>query len=261
MSVKGEMASLRVDQIKFENPTKDPKDFARIYEMLVVTEDLLMNGDPSGVKGMCSAILKIRPDVSRAHEFLGAVTGYEEGDQRQNHFLLALRYDSGSTVAHFSLGNVQARKGDLQLAERHFREAVYLANREDLPKDSLVKSLTSFGYFPPMMFKTTLHLADTLRELRRLEDATQTYYDALYLDTLVPDSPQIQQVKAEAFTRLGEILGWQQRYDDAINAHQDALALSPGMKAALRGINIILNGQAMAESVKPKKDEDAEEND
>ena len=242
ISIEGEMESFGVDQIKFESGAADPEDFVRIHEMLLVAEDLLMKGDRRGVEEMCGSILKIRPDVSRAHELLGGVTSYEEGDKRRDHFLAAVLADRRSTVAHFSLGNVYGRKGDIQKTERHFRESLYLARREDLPDSSLVKALTSFGYFPPLLFETMLHEADALHMLRKLEESVELYYEWKDLESLLPDSPQRKQLKAAGLCRLGRTLGWLQRYDDAINVYQDSQVLAPGNKEAQAGIDLILNG-------------------
>lgn len=263
MSKKGEMVSWGVEDIKFEAGAKDPKDFVRIHEMLVLAEEFLARGDRRGVEGMCVSVLKIRPDVSRAHELLGGVTPYEEIEKRRGHFVAALRHNTQSRVTHFSLGNIYARQRRLQESERHFREAMYLARREHMPDDSLVKALTSFGHFPPLVFESTLHLADTLQALRKLEEATELYYDCLYMDTLVADTPQTKQLKAVAMCRLGEILGWQQRLEDAINVYQDAQTLSLKLECADKGIDIILNGIASRDSAlrakERKEQEEAEE--
>ncbi|MCH7870558.1 MAG: sulfatase-like hydrolase/transferase [Planctomycetes bacterium] len=235
-SEKGEAFSGGAGAIAFETGMEDPKDFIRSHDMLLMTRDLFAQGDRNGVVMMCNSILKIRPDMSRAHELLGAATRFEQPDKRRRHFLDALRHDPRSAVAHFSLGNLYWKNHEFPAAEAQFQKARWLAEGNAVPDGSIIKMLTSFGLVPPLRFNTRLHLADTLHIQRKFEAAVEMYYSALYLSPLVKDTPYFRETKALAFLNLGENLYFLNRFDDSINAYQDALSLDPGSEKAQRGI-------------------------
>ncbi len=247
ISEKGEAFSGGAGAITFETGMEDPKDFIRLHDMLVMAGGLFARGDRNGVVMMCDSILKIRPNVSRAHELLGAATPFEEHDKRKGHFLDALKHNPLSAVAHFGLGNLYWRSYEFAVAEKQFRQARWLAEGNAMPDGSIIKMLTSFGLVPPLRFNARLHLADTLHAQRKFEAAVEMYYSALYLDPLVEETPYFRETKVLAFVNLGQNLYFLERFDDSINAYQDALALNPGSQAALRGIDQALNAQSVLE--------------
>lgn len=244
-SDKGEAFSGGAGAIAFETDMEDPKDLIRIHDMLVMARDLFARGDRNGVVMMCKSILKIRPDVSRAHELLGAATPFEQHDKRRRHFLEAVRHDPRSAVAHFGLGNLHWQGHDFAAAEMQFQQARLLAEGNAMPDGSIVKRLTRFGFVPPLRFNATLHLADTLHAQRKFEAAVEMYYSVLYLDPLIEDTPYFRETKALAFSNLGQNLYFLERFDDSINAYQDALSLLPGLETAQREIVRALTAQSV----------------
>ena len=225
------------ESLAFETDKVDPKDFVTIHEQLVVVTDLQMRGNVAAVERLCNRILKQRPDIAKAHEVLGTITPPTNGEKRRYHFVEALKLDPDRAEVHFGLGNVCAREHKLKEAEAYFREAARLAEGASQGESSIRRALTKFGLVHPVLFKARLHLADTFAvQIPRRKEAVDAYYDALYLDVLVEDSASLRFIKTNAFVRLGELLHLERRFEDAVNAYQDALTLQPGFELAREGM-------------------------
>ena len=256
ISETGDAFSGGAGALTFETGKEDPKDFIRIYDMLVMTWDLFNRRDREGVASMCDTILKIRPDVSRAHELLGEVTEFDQREKKKNHFLDALKHNPSSALAHFSLGNVFARDFELPAAELYFEKAQMLEEGSAVRKGSLIELLTSFGYVPPLRFKARLHLADVYHYQRNFDAAIESYYIALFLDPLTQDTPFFRQVKARAFAHLGQNLYFRNRFEDSVNACQDALALDSALEEAKLCIDRALTALDVLGSVEQRQEKE-----
>jgi len=112
-----------------------------------------------------------------------------------------VRDDPRNTVAHYNLGVVSARRGDLAAAEGHYRRALALD-----PGDA----------------GTQFNLGGVLARLGKLAEAEAHYRSAIRLQ---PDD-------AQAHYFLGRVLGDQGRADEAANRYRDALQHDPDFARA-----------------------------
>lgn len=235
------------ETIEFESDKEDPKDFVTIYEKLVVVTNFYSRGDAGGVERLCNEILAIRPDVPKAHEFIGIVTPVEELEKRRYHFLETLKYDPSSAEAHFGLGNVFGEERKLAESETHFREAARLAELGS-DENTVGGTLSDRARVHPILFKAKLHLGDTLAIQRRYREAIEVYNETLFLDTFIEETEGFLRIKAYAFYRLGVMLSEFGRWDEAVNAFDNALDLVPGFEPALKGLDRVSTGRARFES-------------
>ena len=91
-------------------------------------------------------------------------------------------------------------------------------------------------------------------------DAVEVYLDVLFFEPLTADPEALRRIRANAFVRLGDMLGLFKRWDEGVNAYESALVLVEDLKPAIKGMKKAIAQKAKYESMLKKLNE-AEEAD
>ncbi len=145
-------------------------------------------------EGLYRTTIRANPSCWLAHVNLGILMVADRPAEAEASFREALRLRADLPEAHYNLGSIFHRRGDLAQAERYYREAVRLS---------------------PTLAEAQNNLGDVLRRTGRLADAVRTGETAVRLS---PDS-------AEPRYTLGLALREAGRLDDAVTQFREAARL------------------------------------
>jgi Flp pilus assembly protein TadD len=176
-------------------------------------------------------LLLVAPDSSLAHNNLGEVL-LRKGqlDQAIGHFREAIRLAPKDPVAQCNLGIALDGQGRLDEAISHLRQAVRLAPDDPHPHYNLAVALLGAGQLDEAIdhLQKTLSLAPGGAEASRTPDIPPGRPELPAQPIGRPrTSPQLSPELAEAHCKLGAALGMKRRPDEAIAHLEQALRLSP----------------------------------
>ncbi len=147
---------------------------------------------------------------------------------------------SGNSLAHYNLGAVLLRRGQLDEAMTHYQQALEIRPNYVEAYINLGIVLSSQGRFDQAMVQygkalkikpdsadAHTNLGAVLAAQGRLDEAAQHYRQALKAD---PDC-------AEAYNNLGSVLGRQGKYEEAMALFQQALAIKPDFAQARENLD------------------------
>ena len=151
----------------------------------------------------------------------------------------ALKIEPADAQAHGNLGLAYQRLGNLDLAERHFRESISLDASKPVVWNSLGNVLREKGQAADAVkaYETTLkvngnypecwaNLSKALVDLGKYEPAFQAVSRALQIDPTVPDF----------HNQIAEVYRKGSKFDLAISAYKKSLELDPTLYESMLGL-------------------------
>jgi len=151
----------------------------------------------------------------------------------------ALKINPADAQAHGNLGLAHQRMGNLELAERHFRESIRLDANKPVVWNSLGNVLREKGQAADAIkaYESTLkvngnysecwaNLSKALVDLGEYERAFQAVSRALQIDPTVPDF----------HNQIAEVYRKSSKFDLAISAYKKSLELDPTLHESMLGL-------------------------
>ena len=218
---------------KFKLPSRGLVQALLNLSIIVIALVAFLSWAPPRERAIHQSLVALAPQVGEAHYNLGNVL-WKEGNLEGAiaSYREALGRLSDASKVHNNLGGVYYEEGRLDEAIQHYEQALGISQSRFAQRSSsspLMPSAASSLTANP--FITHSNLADALARKGRRQEALQHYQQALQLD---PNS-------AKVHANLGATLAELENYEEGIKELEQALSIDPGYINARLNLASILN--------------------
>jgi tetratricopeptide (TPR) repeat protein len=184
--------------------------------------------------------VRLQPRMGQSHAALARTYSLQEGRQEEamRSYQEALRLDPGLVEAHYDLGTLYDRQGNLEQAAHHYRQAVDLQPDHVPAHNNLGAACVRLGNWEeavtqyraaldlsPNSFGIRVNLCLAYIRMGRLEEAGRECEEALRRLGTADGGPTAQ---ADGADVLGLVRERQGRWDEALAAYRRAVEEAPG---------------------------------